>query len=111
MISVIEALRQQISSCEAALQDLRQQLAEAEHNHRQEEKVLRQKPPHSSDPLGHDMNFGVPDDFRSEVFAVLEQEHDAQENIVEEKMWPLEKNEYRRYGRQLIMPEIGLQGA
>lgn len=111
MSSVIQALRQQISSCEAALQDLRQQLAEAEHNHRQQEKVLRQKPPHLNDPLDHDMNFGVPDDFRSEVFAVLEQEHNAHEDVVQEKKWPLEKNEYRRYGRQLIMPEIGLQGA
>jgi adenylyltransferase/sulfurtransferase len=110
MRPIIEALRQQISSCEAALQDLRQQLAEAEHNHRQQEKVLRQKPPRSTDPLDHDMNFGIPDDFRSEVFAVLEQEHAAQEEVADEKKWPLEKNEYTRYGRQLIMPEIGLQG-
>ena len=24
--------------------------------------------------------------------------------------WPLHPDEYRRYGRQMIMPEIGLQG-
>ncbi len=24
--------------------------------------------------------------------------------------WPLEEDEYRRYGRQMIMPEIGLEG-
>lgn len=24
--------------------------------------------------------------------------------------WPLEADEYRRYGRQMIMPEIGLEG-
>lgn len=24
--------------------------------------------------------------------------------------WPLHGNEYQRYGRQMIMPEIGLQG-
>lgn len=25
--------------------------------------------------------------------------------------WPLDADEYRRYGRQMIMPEIGLQGS
>ena len=25
--------------------------------------------------------------------------------------WPLEAEEYRRYGRQMIMPEVGLQGS
>lgn len=24
--------------------------------------------------------------------------------------WPLEAEEYKRYGRQMIMPEVGLQG-
>ncbi len=24
--------------------------------------------------------------------------------------WPLEENEYRRYGRQMIMPEFGIEG-
>jgi adenylyltransferase/sulfurtransferase len=113
MVSAIEALRQQIASCESTLQDLRRQLAEAEHTQQQQEKVLRQKPALSHDPLDHDMNFGIPDDFRSEVFAVLEQEHAASEaidGISHERRWPLDKHEYKRYGRQLIMPEIGLQG-
>lgn len=26
------------------------------------------------------------------------------------RRWPLEAAEYRRYGRQLVMPEIGLKG-
>jgi adenylyltransferase/sulfurtransferase len=72
MFSVVESLRQQIASQEATLQDLRQQLAEAEHNQQQQEKVLRQKVALSHDPLDHDMNFGIPDHFRSEVFAVLD---------------------------------------
>jgi adenylyltransferase and sulfurtransferase len=25
--------------------------------------------------------------------------------------WPLDADEYRRYGRQMIMPEIGLEGS
>lgn len=111
MTQVIDSLRQQITSHEVALQDLRQQLAEAEYNQLQQEKVLRQKPKLSNDPLDHDMNFGVPDDFRSEVFAILDQESLATENeIPERRRWPLEPNEYKRYGRQLIMPEIGLHG-
>lgn len=111
-MAIIDALRQQIASCEATLQNLRQQLAEAEHNHRQQEKVLRKKKPLTADPLDHDMNFGIPDDFRSEVFAVLEHEAQSQEQyeLDEQSRWPLESNEYKRYGRQLIMPEVGLQG-
>ena len=110
MAAVIESLRQQIASCEATLQDLRQQLAEAEHNQRQQ-KFLRKKSL-STDPLDHDMNFGISDAFRSEIFAVLDHDEEPQEqnDIDMRKRWPLEKNEYRRYGRQLIMPEIGLQG-
>lgn len=111
MTQAVDALRQQIALHEVALRDLRQQLAEAEHNQQHQEKVLRQKPKLSNDPLDHDMNFGVPDDFRSEVFAILDQEPSATEfDEVEKSRWPLEPDEYKRYGRQLIMPEIGLQG-
>jgi hypothetical protein len=111
MTQIIESLRQQIALHEASLRDLRQQLAEAEHNQHQQEKVLRQKPKLSDDPLDHDMNFGVPDDFRSEVFAILDQEPPVASNHINDAgRWPLEEAEYKRYGRQLIMPEIGLQG-
>lgn len=111
MAQVIDSLRQQIASHEASLNDLRRQLAEAEHNQQQQEKLLQQKPDISIDPLDHDMNFGVPDDFRSEIFAILDQESPApSEKIAATGRWPLEPHEYKRYGRQLIMPEIGLQG-
>lgn len=111
MTQIIDSLRQQIASHEEALRDLRQQLAEAEHNQHQQEKVLRQKPKLSDDPLDHDMNFGVPDDFRSEILAILDQTPSAASNDMNDAgKWPLEANEYKRYGRQLIMPEIGLQG-
>jgi adenylyltransferase/sulfurtransferase len=116
IMAIIDSLRQQIASCEATLHDLRQQLVEAEHNHRQQEKVLRQKKPlalSATDPLDHDMNFGIPDDFRTEVFAVLDHEAHSYEHVGQDEpsRWPLEASEYKRYGRQLIMPEIGLQGA
>lgn len=111
MAKIIDSLRRQIASHEAALSDLRQQLAEAEHNRQQQEKVSRQKLKLSNDPLDHDMNFGVPDDFRSEIFAILDQDSLIEKESTDEgRKWPLEPAEYQRYGRQLIMPEIGLQG-
>jgi adenylyltransferase/sulfurtransferase len=115
MTSIIDSLRKQISTCESTLQDLRRQLVEAEHIQRQQARVVPKKTPLATDPtnpLDHDMNFGVPDDFRSEIFAVLEQEAKASEENPPDGVsrWPLEKSEYKRYGRQLIMPEIGLQG-
>ncbi|CAN9118819.1 unnamed protein product [Alternaria alternata] len=118
MTSVISSLRKQIASYEVTLQDLRQQLAEAEHNQRETAKVVPQKRPLATDPtnpLDHDMNFGVPDQFREEIFAILDQEQKAPQHSVSEvseerPRWPLQKNEYKRYGRQLIMPEIGLKG-
>ena len=111
MESVIDSLRQQIASCEATLQTLRHHLAEAEHTHSQQQKLLGQKK-QRTDPLRHDMNFGVPEGYLSEVLAVLEQDTHAPESGDgdEQRKWPLEKHEYRRYGRQLIMPEIGLRG-
>ncbi|KAF1943507.1 hypothetical protein EJ02DRAFT_421152 [Clathrospora elynae] len=115
MTTVINSLRQQIAICEASLRELRQQLADAEHIQRQQEKASRPKNPlvtDPTDPFDHDMNFGIPDDFRSEIFAVLEQEvkSPVQDDSAHYIRWPLERYEYKRYGRQLIMPEIGIQG-
>ncbi|KAI8933726.1 hypothetical protein NX059_009442 [Plenodomus lindquistii] len=111
MSTVIESLQKQIASCEATLRDLQQQLAEAEHNRREQEKVLRQRMP-VVDPLYHDMDLGVPDNFRSEILAILGHNGPSSQEKVQDiqSRWPLEANEYKRYGRQLIMPEIGLQG-
>ncbi|KAF2735777.1 hypothetical protein EJ04DRAFT_434472 [Polyplosphaeria fusca] len=103
---VVESLRRQIASCEAQLNDLRQQLAEAEVSHREQDQLRRSAHP-SPDPLVHDMSFGIHDDFRSEVFAALSQ---VEEERPPMRRWPLDPRDYKRYGRQLIMPEIGLQG-
>jgi adenylyltransferase/sulfurtransferase len=107
-ISIVESLRHQIASCEAQLEDLRRQLADAEHFQRQQrgQDGLRQTTSAFADPLTHDMSYGIHDDFRSEVFAALSH---VEEDSPSQK-WPLDKAEYRRYGRQLIMPEIGIQG-
>lgn len=109
--TVVQSLRQQIASCESQLQDLRRQLAEAEYQGQQEQaKLQSQQTTHSSgfDPLAHDFSHGVHDDFKSEILAVLSQAEEAPP--ASKRRWPLEPNEYKRYGRQLIMPEVGLQG-
>lgn len=104
------SLRQQIAACEFQLQDLKRQLAEVEHQSQQQRTNLSsQQHAHArDDPIVHDFSHGVHDDFRSEVFAALAQ---FEEPAPPPRRWPLEANEYKRYGRQLIMPEIGLQGS
>ena len=102
--SIIGSLRRKIASCEAQLADLRQQLTEAEHIQKQQERTHTSA---STDPLTHDMSYGLHDDFRAEVYAALSHNENEQPAT---RQWPLEPSEYKRYGRQLIMPEIGLQG-
>jgi len=34
----------------------------------------------------------------------------TQEHSKHKEIWPLQPGEYQRYGRQMIMPEIGLEG-
>lgn len=106
-VSIIESLRQQIASCEAQLADLRQQLVEAEQLQETQRDQTRLRHATDPDPLTHDMSYGIHDDFRSEVFAALS--HVGEEQLPLRR-WPLDKAEYKRYGRQLIMSEIGLQG-
>lgn len=107
--AVIDSLRQQITSCESQLQDLKRQLADAEYQKQQQQAQLRSERlvQPGADPLAHDFSHGLHDAFRSEVLAVLSQ---SEESTPPQKRWPLEASEYKRYGRQLIMPEVGLQG-
>ncbi|KAJ4292691.1 hypothetical protein N0V90_009354 [Kalmusia sp. IMI 367209] len=104
--TVIQSLRQQIASCELQLQELQRQLAEAEYQN-QQQVHLEQSVHAGTDPLAHDFSHGVHDDFKSEILAALSQ---AEEEAPSRRRWPLEPSEYRRYGRQLIMPEVGLPG-
>jgi adenylyltransferase/sulfurtransferase len=103
----IETLRKQIEACEAQLAGLRQQLAEAEHFHFSQER-LRHINAADSEPVTFDMSYGIHNDFASEITAALSQAKDEHKRPV--RKWPLDNFEYKRYGRQLIMPEIGLQG-
>ena len=81
------SLREQIASCEGQLKHLRQQLAEAE-------KLA------TSD--ADDQN-GTARQYFNEASA-------SETRWTRSCTRPLELEEYRRYGRQLIMPEVGLSG-
>jgi adenylyltransferase/sulfurtransferase len=106
---IIESLKQQITLCEARLRDLGQQLADAQ-NYQQlqkEQEQWEQQVRPQADPLGFDFAHGIHDDFTNEIYAALSK---PDEQRALPRRWPLDKHEYKRYGRQMIMPEIGLQG-
>lgn len=104
----VESLKEQIASHENQLKDLRRQLADAQLNPSQKRKQgSDDRSYQSTDPLAHDFSHGVPDGYMLEIFAALSNP-DTQPSTA--GRWPLNQNEYKRYGRQLIMPEIGLPG-
>jgi len=85
-----EALRKQIAETEEQLKNLKEQL-----------KVLeeRQKQDVISDGLGAL-------DLKEESDHAIE----VKQNEISERRWPLKAEEYKRYGRQMIVPKIGIQG-
>ena len=82
-VGSIESIRTRIFSLESELLDLRHQLATAE-------------------DLAHENALPVP----GESLQCNDQEKPA----TADWKWPLAADEYSRYGRQMILPEIGLQG-
>ncbi|KAK8162565.1 hypothetical protein IWX90DRAFT_246877 [Phyllosticta citrichinensis] len=119
--ATIASIRHEISSCERQLVHLRQRLADAEARAAKtaaatQSPVLENSSQSSHFPSallsdGQDSTFlnfaidgGLPPEWQAELSAVLEQPQ------LQKKKWPLIADEYKRYGRQLIMPEIGLQG-
>jgi adenylyltransferase/sulfurtransferase len=114
----ISALRKQIAATESKLQSLRQQLANAELDQ------VRQ--------LQQAVNGGFPAEWIQETLSALDNmsspelasdsmsNHDSMDGITNitntqphnprPSRWPLTAEEYKRYGRQMIMPEIGLHG-
>ena len=92
----VEALRSQIQALEAELVVLKRRLDDAEN-------VLGVSP--TVPPINPSTLVSPIDASNSpvEVFAAAEKnDHDW--------TWPLDVDEYKRYGRQMIMPEIGLKG-
>lgn len=112
----VHSLRQQVESTEAQLRDLKVLLQQAE----QQSEASRQ--------LEQAWAGGLHEDWINETLAALspEGQHGGQEHRVEheqlqlspslpranstEGRWPLTSEEYKRYGRQLILSEVGLHG-
>lgn len=97
--SKIDQLRQQIQETESALQRLKLQLQQME----LEAKAETNRANHE-EALTSDSETQVcqekPDDF----------DPVSDKKKVKGRRWPLNQDEYIRYGRQLVMPEIGLPG-
>ena len=103
-----QLLRQQINQTELQLQNLKVQLHDAEvavHEDRQ----LPSNGVHERD----DGNGPVSANSMrvSDKTSMRLKEPGASDTPSEStRRWPLEQDEYRRYGRQLIMPQVGLKG-
>ncbi|KAL8901336.1 MAG: hypothetical protein Q9207_005250 [Kuettlingeria erythrocarpa] len=83
--AAVNRLRSQIAQTESQLERLKRQLAKAEEE--QQENSLKD-PKHK---LQHTNG-------------------DGQISLNGESLWPLSAEDYKRYGRQLILPQIGLEG-
>jgi len=108
----VQALRQQVQSHEAQLRDLKIQLQQAE----QQAESSRQ--------LEQAWAGGLHEDWINEALAALSPtvsngtngghrgsaSPTLQRQTSTQGRWPLEAEEYKRYGRQMILPEIGLHG-
>lgn len=92
----VRSLRQQIESTETQLRNLKQQLQQAE-----QQCVVEQA-----------WQGGFPKDWITETLAALspEAQQAAGRSNTTHGRWPLESEEYKRYGRQMILPEVGLHG-
>ena len=104
MDAQINQLRQQVQATEAQLRDLKDQLDHAERV-REVERI-------------HSAGFAQPwlDEALSAVgweksdLPMQDQQHFQNGFPQASPRWPLAQEEYQRYGRQLIMPEVGLEG-
>ncbi|GAM86552.1 hypothetical protein ANO11243_045660 [Dothideomycetidae sp. 11243] len=88
--SQISQINDQIATTEQQLAALRQQLHQAHQR------------AHAARDLDRAYRGGMPDEWQRETLP------DRPSTDV--KQWPLSPDEYRRYGRQLIMSEVGLEG-
>ncbi len=85
--SAVEALRFQITELETQLANLKTSLAEAE----------------ASVDTFADLDADL-------CNPHVVQTHEAASKPADYEKWPLDPEEFKRYGRQIIMPEIGLRG-
>ncbi|KAI1747962.1 adenylyltransferase [Xylaria castorea] len=89
VIDKMERLKAQISKTEEELQQLKTQLAELE-------EASQQQPTTTPAPAP------------SEAQQVQDLEQAT--GVSQEWKWPLKEEEYARYGRQLILPSVGIRG-
>ena len=94
----VNNLQQQIAQTAGQLRDLKLQL-------QQTETQLQ-----AANDLQIAYEGGMPLGWQDETMAILSHIMPPQSRSSHSQQWPLAPEEYRRYGRQLIMPEIGLQG-
>jgi adenylyltransferase/sulfurtransferase len=93
----VRSLRQQIENTETQLRNLKQQLQQAE----QQYTTSRQ--------LAQAYAGGLPQEWQVEALAALSPAAQSAAKTTHGR-WPLESEEYKRYGRQMILPEVGLHG-
>lgn len=108
-VNPMPSLRAQIASLEGILADLRKQLTEAE-------VYYNQTAPAHIDPHGHPQIQAIsyppvqPIKYNEKTFESLVDQLESPQDERCGRIWELTPEEYKRYGRQLIMPEIGLRG-
>jgi adenylyltransferase and sulfurtransferase len=100
----ISALEKEISKHSRKLKQLRSDLRKTILAKEQDAHTYPLLAPQASTDLSHALAGGVPDDWRTDVLSVLSAPSPPPSK------YPLTQEEYKRYGRQLIMPEVGLQG-
>ena len=109
VINPIQMLRNQISALEALLKDLKVQLTNAEANYNQTTPALLDtKATPQPQPKPYDLD--QPVNGKGKNFASIIDQLELPQESKWGKSWDLTSEEYKRYGRQLIMPEIGLRG-
>jgi adenylyltransferase/sulfurtransferase len=98
--SQVRSLRHQVESTETQLRNLKQQLQRAEQRCEAARHVEQA------------WAGGMPQDWITETLAALspEAQQAAGRTKTTHGRWPLESEEYKRYGRQMILPEVGLHG-
>jgi len=96
----VAALQQQIVDTESQLRDLKIRLQQAEANAQ------------TAEDLQIAYEGGMPLGWQDEIGYVINHGMAKSTNHLSntQSQWPLSADEYKRYGRQLIMPEVGLEG-
>lgn len=102
-------LRNQIASLEGLLADLKAQLTNAQAYYNQTARAQ-----FDANGNAHSQTVSAsssqPVDRAEKTFASLVDQLELPQENKRGKSWELTSEEYKRYGRQLIMPEIGLRG-